>query len=426
MSEQKQIDVTVDAWDRILDEQTGPAAIVIRECLTPAAGARSPIAPPTFAGRGQGEGDYNYDGEDPRNWQSVLQATAEGRVANRCTLDSTPSQANRMENGLKRFEGRYIPKVTLTGAKHGSMSLLDVGHRVADAALWSADGYDDFQKALEAYVQGNALPLAKVAPTSLVFGYWDSRGTTGGKARRLIRGEMFAENVVKLSRKSQYWASVDPEASEDLKKALEEARAKAKGDKEKDVGSQLGFRDAPASGLGGVIAHGDIVRLTILSLTGLRNLAAPIETPADEGGNKDGNVDDTTKLRRYLFALMLASASTPRGGWDLREGCLLVQRHRKDKDGDKEVEVPDITSKRVFHDGHEETWEPPSAAEIEAFLSATAREFFGETFPQPRTPTFNAKTAVDRVREKLQEKGKPAVAQTGTEGSQSKRRGKRP
>src|SRR5690606_17777755 len=159
MPEQKQVEVKTDAWDVILDDENGPAAIVIRECLRPAAGPLSPVAPPTFAGRGQGDSDYNFDGEDPRNWESVLKAVSDGRVANRCTLDSIPSQANRMESGLKRFEGRHIPKVTLIGSKHGAMSLLDVGHRVADAALWSADGYDDFQTALEAYVQGNALPL---------------------------------------------------------------------------------------------------------------------------------------------------------------------------------------------------------------------------------------------------------------------------
>ncbi len=426
MPEQKQVEVKADAWDSVLDEDKGPAAIVIRERLRPAAGLGFPVAPPTFAGRGQGDSDYNYDGEDPRNWENVLKAKAESRVANRCTLDSIPSQANRMESMLKRFEGRYIPKVTLTGSKHGTMSLLDVGHRVADAALWSADGYADFQTALEAYVQGNALPLAKVAPTSLVFGYWDSRGTTGGKARRLIRGEIFAENVVKLSRKSQYWASVDPEASDDLKKALDEARAKAKakGDKEKDVGSQLGFRDAPASGLGGVIAHGDIVRLTILSLTGLRNLSARAEVPAEDGSQekakKDGEVDDTTKLRRYLFALMLASAATPRGGWDLREGCMLLQCRRKPKGGDEEIEVPDIEAKSVFHDGQEPPWKVPTATEVDAYLKATARELFGEPFPEEKKPTFNAKTAAERVREKLNEKAKPSAAQTGAEGSQSK------
>jgi hypothetical protein len=212
----------------------------------------------------------------------------------------------------------------------------------------------------------------------------------------------------------------------DLKKALDEARAKAKGDKEKDVGSQLGFRDAPASGLGGVIVHGDIVRLTILSLTGLRNLSAKAEAPAGDGNKEkakqDGQVDDTTKLRRYLFALMLASAATPHAGWDLREGCMLVQCRRKTKDGDTEIDVPDIEAKSVFHDGREPPWRPPTAVEMEAYLKATAGDLFGEPFPEEKKLTFNAKTAAERVREKLKEKDKPAAAQAGAEGSQSKPR----
>jgi CRISPR-associated protein Csb1 len=393
---QDEVKVKVDTWDALLDEERGPAAIIIRERLRPAAGHGTPIAPPTFAGRRQGESDYHCDGVDPSNWVAVLEAVRERRAVNHCTIDSIPSQANRMESALKRFESTWIPKVTLQGAKQQTMSLLDVGHRVADAAVWCADGYEDFLKALEAYVDGDASPLARLAPTALVFGYWDSRGTTGGKARRLVRSEITADNVVKLGRRSQYWASVDPETSEELQKALDEARAKARDDETKDVGSQLGFRDAPASGLGGVIAYGNIVRVTILSLTGLRNLATR--------RNGEEDTEATRKMRRYLFALMLASASTPRGGWDLREGCLLVYARRKVKEGEQEKEVPDVESKQVFHDGREEDWISPSTDEVGAYAKETAKDFFGESFPEPRTLTFNAKTAATRVREKLEEK----------------------
>jgi CRISPR-associated protein Csb1 len=399
---QDEVMVKIDAWDAVLDEESGPAAIIIRERLRPAAGHGTPIAPPTFAGRRQGESDYHCDGEDPTHWEVILAAIREGRIANRCTMDSIPSQANRMESALKRYEGTSIPKVTLQGAKQKSMSLLDVGHRVADAAVWCADGYDDFQKAIEAYVGGDAKLLARLAPTALVFGYWDSRGTTGGKARRLVRSEITADNVVKLGRRSQYWASVDPEASEELQKALEEAKAKARDDETKDVGSQLGFRDAPASGLGGIIAHGDIARITILSLTGLRNLAV----------RKDGQEDAeaTRKMRRYLFALMLASASTPRSGWDLREGCLLVHARRKIKEGEKEKEVPDIEAKQVFYDGREEDWNSPSTNEVNAYVKETAEDFFGKSSLEPRTLTFNAKTAAIKVREKIEEKKGGGIA----------------
>ena len=398
---QKPTEVNVGMLDGLLSEDKGPAAIVIRECLRPAAGRRTPVAPPTFAGRGQSESDYHVDGEDPKNWQPILQAVAQERVANRCTLDSIPSQANRMEGYLKRFEGTSIPKVTLTGVKRESMSLLDVGHRVADAAVWSADNYRDFQLALEAYVEGDAMKLAKLAPTSLVFGYWDSRGKTGGKARRLVRSEIVAENVVKLTRKSQYWASVDPEASEDLQKALDEAGARAKGEDEKDVGSQLGFRDAPASGLGGVIVHGEIVRTTILSLTGLRNLAA-------RGTNGQEDADWTRRLRSYLFALMLAAAGSSKGGWDLREGCLLVQE-RKRKDGDKD-DSPDITCSLVYYDGREPPWTMPGPEDIDGYVRATARAFFASGLPDECDLIFNPGGAAQEVRKKLAEKERTKAA----------------
>src|SRR5262249_25201025 len=159
-------EVNLDDWNRLLDEEKGPAAITVHERLRPAAGARTPITPPTFAGRRQGESDYHCDGMDPVNWLDVLAAVRDGGRGNRCTIDSIPSQANRMESALREFEGIVIPKVTLDGVKHGKVSLLGVGHRVADAAVWCAEGYDDFKKAIEAFVQGDAAPLAKLAPTS--------------------------------------------------------------------------------------------------------------------------------------------------------------------------------------------------------------------------------------------------------------------
>jgi len=104
---------------------------------------------------------------------------------------------------------------------------------------------------------------------------------------------------------------------------------------------------------------------------------------------------------------------------------MLVQCRRKTKDGDKEVEVPDIEAKSVFHDGQEPPWKVPSALEVEAYLKVTARDLFGEPFPAERTATFNAKTAAERVREKLNEKDRPAAAQASAEGSQNRSRRQR-
>jgi hypothetical protein len=104
---------------------------------------------------------------------------------------------------------------------------------------------------------------------------------------------------------------------------------------------------------------------------------------------------------------------------------MLVQCRRKTKDGDKEIEVPDIEAKSVFHDGQEPPWKVPTTPEVEAYLSATARDLFGQSLPEERKLTFNANTAAERVREKLNEKDKPAATQAGTEGSRSKSRRQR-
>jgi hypothetical protein len=44
MMEQTQAIVNADAWDELLDEETGPAAIVIRERLRPATVRGTPVA----------------------------------------------------------------------------------------------------------------------------------------------------------------------------------------------------------------------------------------------------------------------------------------------------------------------------------------------------------------------------------------------
>jgi hypothetical protein len=46
------------------------------------------------------------------------------------------------------------------------------------------DGFEQFEAALQAYVKGDAAPLAKLAPTSLVFGHWDSRDSATKKSTK--------------------------------------------------------------------------------------------------------------------------------------------------------------------------------------------------------------------------------------------------
>lgn len=398
-------DTILTQYDHLLNDDADVAAIVIRERLRPVQGARGVFFPPTFAATGRGKSDYQIDWFSPRDEDRKAPelAAKEGVTANRCTVDSVPSQANRLEARLLKYSGTSIPKVTISGSRvgQGSIDLLEVGHRVGDAVVryskdGDKDGFEPFEAALQAYVKGEAAPLAQLAPTSLVFGHWDSRGSTKSKARRLIRSEIVAFNVQKVTKRSQYWSSIDPEVSQELEQILTEAKEAAQDNPEsKNPASQLGMTDVPApESPGGVIAFGPIERTAIIALSGVRALATFKEaTPA---GVTEIDDEKTLALRRYLFALALASAADP-GVWDLREGCILVRESKKD--GEKTVADPTaFTAVTVKHSGAEDTFAAPANGAAKSYLEAAAKAFFGEAaFPTPVTLAFDpsgAKAAV--------------------------------
>jgi CRISPR-associated protein Csb1 len=163
--------------------------------------------------------------------------------------------------------------------------------------------------------------LAKLAPTSLVFGVWDSR-VTQAKAPRLLAATIRAFNVAKLTRSAQYNPAVEY-VEEDLLEETEDKGAL-------EARSQWGYRHVPASAThGGVMARGDIRREVTLQIAALRLLRGTTE-------------DETKKLRAYLMGLALVAFTKPAVGF-LRQGCNLVL------DGDRKPE-----SKVVFPDGRRE------------------------------------------------------------------------
>ena len=400
-------EATLTQYDDLLKDDADVAAIVIRERLRPVQGARGVFFPPTFAATRKGEkSDYQIDRFGPRA-DDPEGAQKDGVIANRCTVDSVPSQANWLEARLLKYSGTSIPKVTISGSRvgQGPIDLLEVGHRVGDAVVrysknGDKDGFEPFEAALQAYVKGDAAPLAKLAPTSLVFGHWDSRDSatkksTKSKARRLIRSEIVAFNVQKVTKSSQYWSSIDPEVSNELEQILKEAKEDAKKEDTTNPAATLGMVDQPAVGTpGGVIAFGPIERTAIIALSGVRALAA--FKPATDSGVTEIDADKTLALRRYLFALALASAADP-GVWDLREGCILVRESKKE--GEKTVADPTaFTAVTVKHSGAEDTFAAPANGAAKSYLDAAAKAFFGEgAFPAPVTLVFDpsgAKAAV--------------------------------
>jgi CRISPR-associated protein Csb1 len=297
----------MSTWNEITTQMLaadGPAALVCRKWLMPAEGRDAVVFPPTFAAppeRG-GKAGYNInplgDPNDPKAPQVAI-------------IDTVGAQANRMEplfkkeNGEDTLYSRLVPQIEIK-AGNRVVNLLDAGHRAADAiARYSTLG-PKLRGAFEAYEQsGDATELAKIAPTSLVFGAWDSRGTQA-KLPRLVASTIRAYDVVELSRSAQYFPPLDYVKE----KLFDDDFLETTTEGGKKIGSVFGLKAAPAEGThGGVIVRGEIRREAILSVVGLRAIG-----PKGIAGES---------LRRYILGLALVALTYDRPH-DLRQGCLLV------------------------------------------------------------------------------------------------------
>ena len=281
-------------FDRYLSDD-GPAAIVIREYLMPVEGKEGVLFPATFA---SGDG-YNID-VDPND----------PKGGNVCLVDSVGSQANRIEPMFAEERYRSLVPQIVVKAGEKEINLLEAGHRAGDAIVRCSELQQTLQDAFKAVLKGDAGPLAKIAPTSLVFGVWDSRDTQA-KLPRLVASTIRAFNVRKLTRSAQYIPATEYVAD----KLLEEPADKST----KDAYAERGFSHVPATGShGGVIAQGGIRRDATLGLAALRLLFA----------GKDEK--KTLALRRYILGLALTAFTRSPSGY-LRQGCLLVLDPKPEK-----------------------------------------------------------------------------------------------
>ncbi|MBI5593966.1 MAG: type I-U CRISPR-associated protein Cas7 [Deltaproteobacteria bacterium] len=268
----------------------GPAALVIREHLIPVEGVDGVLFPATFAESKDKvfKGGYNID-EFPDG-------------TNVCLVDSVGSQANRIEPLFMDSDySELIPQITVkAGSK--KVNLLEAGHRAGDALVRCSTLQQELHDAFKTLLDGNAEPLARIAPTSLVFGAWDSRDTQA-KLPRLIDSKIRAYNVRKLTRSAQFNPSTEYFDQGLLEKDV--------GKNVKDAYAACGFVHVPETGThGGVIAAGGIRRDAVLHLAALRLL----KTSTDE---------KTLALRRYILGLSLTALTAPTTGY-LRQGCNLV------------------------------------------------------------------------------------------------------
>ena len=275
----------------------GPAALVCRQWLMPAEGRDAVIFPPTFAAAEGGKAGYNIDEGDAKTPSIAI-------------IDTVGSQANRMEPLFKKTNGedaphsRLVPQIEIR-AGNKIVHLLDAGHRAADAIIRYSTLGPKLKEAFEAYqASGDATELAKIAPTSIVFGAWDSRDTQA-KLPRLVASTIRAYDVIKLQRSAQYFPPIDYVRESLFEDDLLETKLE-----KTNVGSYFGLKAAPAARThGGIIVRGVIRRESILSLTGLRAIG-----PKGPSGDP---------LRRYVLGLALVAMTFDREH-DLRQGCLLV------------------------------------------------------------------------------------------------------
>lgn len=265
-------------------EANGPVAIVVQEELEPVQGSESVFFPPTFA---PPEGSKESPGY-------VIDETGSGKVA---LVDTVGSQANRMEPIFK--QPPYSELVPRASVKIGEreIDILEMGHRAADAVVRFSDKWSDLRNAFSQIKEKrDATALAKIAPTSIVFGVWDSRETQV-KLPRIVGSTIRAYAVEKLTRSAQFFTATEKDEREELASS--------------DALSAMGLNDAPAGRTnGGVIARGGIKREAVLNLVVLRALSAT-------------DVESTRKLQRYVLGLALIALLT-RSQRYLREGCLLV------------------------------------------------------------------------------------------------------
>jgi CRISPR-associated protein Csb1 len=290
--------VPLDRFDGWLTGRTGPAALVLRQHLMPVEGEDGVLFPPTFAAGDGFPGGYNIDPPPTKDqpWQDE----------NVCLIDSVGSQANRLEPLFKELPyAALVPQVVIEAGEQ-KVNLLDAGHRAGDAIMRCTPLAETVNEAFRAVEREDCSLLAAFAPTSLVFGAWNSRGDKGAQSKvpRLVSSTIRAFNVRPLTRGAQFVPAIDYVD----RALLEEPKDK----KTKDSYAERGFVHVPSSAAhGGVIAKGGVRRDATLSLSALQKLKA------------GDDAEQTLNLRRYILGLSLVALTAEPDPY-LRQGCNLV------------------------------------------------------------------------------------------------------
>ena len=262
-------------------------ALTYRQALEPVEGRGAVVHPPTYPGprakRGGAERCSEY----------VINDRGDGKRM--CELDTVQSQANRMEASYRGSLAELIPRHAVEAGGR-RVDITELGHRLADASIRATGLAGAIRAAFESFAAGDPAPLAQLAPTSLVYGVWDSRDTWI-KVRRAIASRIEAHDVVECARSAQYTGAFRPE---ELGLAAAEWKK----------GAKAGFAPSPATGrLGGIRVRGEIVQSASVMLDVLRGYRT---------------ADGSEVLAAYLLGLALGGLLAGGRRYHLRSGCELV------------------------------------------------------------------------------------------------------
>jgi CRISPR-associated protein Csb1 len=347
---------------------TLPAVIRITETLEPAGGRDFPVFPPSYAGEGTNAPPvYDLNGIE---WGEVLRErsardgtkrfTRYVKRAQHCTMDSPQSHANRTEiafcddSDLRGLVPQAVARIPRKPGFEGQAdtNLLALPHRVADFRVRASQQAQAVEAAITAFARGDALPLLQFMPTSIIFGFWDSRAEGyQHKRARVLLTRIDAFGVVPCERHSLYTGPYSKDecaavvlGNDNLAQELsaydasandddEQAKASKEAKKWADGMAKRGFSNALGNGLGGIFAE-RIERLALVSLTDIASIycfkpeeaVAGAGTKSEPAKNREPDPDLTNAARRYLLALALLAENYPRstGSYRLRSACELL------------------------------------------------------------------------------------------------------
>lgn len=286
--------------------------------LEPVGGANDKVFPPTYSG-------------DPKY---AIETDADGNLAS-VLLDSVASQANRAELALRDaidagdliFPAPYVDFAGCADVNFDRLSVLEAPHRIADAIFRDSEldsvpfrlteiGREIFDSSIL-----NAMGVYKHAPTSLLFGVWDSTGPRGGFGMKFQRayvseimghhpqtGVKVSSRIDPLGIRANVKISILKESDENMWELDPKGKSNPT-----NINHSNSIPPKVESDAGGVYIKG-ATRTATLSLAALRKLRF-------KGRSREAQVSARTALAALGAATLAYQAQAD---CDLRSRCLLI------------------------------------------------------------------------------------------------------